>query len=80
MLGIAPNTVKTYMREIEKRQLSCTGLLEMEDEALEALFVSSETADGLFATLLYMLPNFARELLQLNRVGVNRWMCWNEYG
>ena len=75
-LGVARNTVKSYIREIEKRELSYSELLGMEDEVLEALFKNSEATDGRFETLQQMLPYFAREL---NRTGVNRWVLWNEY-
>ena len=71
------NTVKKYLRLIDARGLADQELLLMEDEALEALLGEPEADDAVrLKVLTDLFPHFDQEL---GRVGVTRWLLWEEY-
>lgn len=74
---ISRNTVKKYLRLIEVKQLDTRALLEMDDDALEALFQDPEPQDTTrYQNLCDLFPSFEKEL---SRTGVTRWILWGEY-
>jgi transposase len=76
-VAISRNTVKKYLRLIEVKGLAAEELLQLEDNALEALLEDPNPEDGQrLASLSDMFPYFERELL---RTGVTRWVLWGEY-
>lgn len=76
-VAISRNTVKKYLRLIEVKGLVAEELLQLEDNALEALLEDPNAEDEQrLASLSGMFPYFERELL---RTGVTRWVLWGEY-
>ena len=74
--GVSRNTIKAYIKLIDTGSLSCKQLLEMEDHELESVFFHNPDTDQRYCRLLQQMPYF---LSELNRVGVNRWVLWEEY-
>lgn len=76
-VDISRNTVKKYLRLIEVKEFNADDLLQMEDNALDALLHDPDPADeARLASLAALFPYFERELL---RTGVTRWVLWGEY-
>ena len=76
-VALSRNTVKKYLRLIEVKGLDSAELLQIEDEALEALLLDpGPTEQQRLETLVAMFPYFEKEL---KRVGVTRWVLWGEY-
>jgi len=76
-VSISRNTVKKYLRLIEVKGLDSASLLQMEDNALEALLDDPDPEEQeRLAYLEELFPYFEREL---TRTGVNRWVLWGEY-
>jgi transposase len=76
-VGISRNTVKKYLRLIEIKGFGHAELLQMSDEALEALLDDpDEQAAERLSSLETLFPHFEQEL---KRTGVNRWTLWGEY-
>jgi transposase len=74
---ISRNTVKKYLRLIEVKGLLIDELLQMEDEALDALLHDPDPQDRQrYELLAALFPHFDKEL---GRTGVNRWLLWGEY-
>ena len=79
MLGIARNTVKTYLQIIDSRGLDVSVLLEMEDHELQAYLDGDSVGprgDQRYLRLSPLLPYIQQEL---SKAGVNRWHLWGEY-
>jgi transposase len=76
-LGISRNTVKKYLRVIDMRGYDPAELLEMSEEALEALLDEPDqpTVERQ-RSLEELFPYFEQEL---QRTGVNRGVLWSEY-
>jgi transposase len=76
-VSISRNTVKKYLRLIEVKGLDTASLLQMEDNALEALLDDPDPEEQeRLAFLEELFPYFEREL---TRTGVTRWVLWGEY-
>jgi transposase len=76
-VALSRNTVKKYLRLIEIKGLNSDSLLQMEDEALEALLIDSgQCEQRRLESLVAMFPYFDKEL---KRVGVTRLVLWGEY-
>jgi transposase len=76
-VSISRNTVKKYLRLIEVKGLDTASLLQMEDNALEALLDDPDPEEQeRLAYLEELFPYFEREL---GRTGVTRWVLWGEY-
>jgi len=76
-LDISRNTVKKYLRLIEVRGYNPAELLDMSDEALDALLDEpDEPAAARQTSLEELFPYFEQEL---ERTGVNRSVLWGEY-
>lgn len=76
-VSISRNTVKKYLRLIEVKGLEAFSLLQMEDNALEALLDDPDPEDQeRLGCLEELFPYFEREL---GRTGVTRWVLWGEY-
>lgn len=77
-LGISKNTVKSYLSKLPETKMSIDEMLSMEDPELEAKFHAGNPAykDARFEHLKSRLGYFEKEL---NRVGVNRKVLWEEY-
>src|ERR1700744_723309 len=76
-VSISRNTVKKYLRLIEVKGLDAASLLQMEDNALEALLDDPDPEEQeRLAYLEELFPYFEREL---GRTGVTRWVLWGEY-
>jgi transposase len=74
---ISRNTVKKYLRLIEVKKLNTHDLLEMDDNALEALLQDPEPSDvARYQNLCDQFSYFEKEL---KRTGVTRWILWGEY-
>ncbi len=76
-VNISRNTVKKYLRLIEIKQLDFKELLDMDDNALEALLQDPGLQDeARLQSLSELFPYFDKELC---RTGVTRWVLWGEY-
>jgi hypothetical protein len=77
-LGISRNTVKSYLAKLSDLKMDIDELLSLEDPELEAKFHIGNPAykDVRFEHLKSQLDYFEKEL---NRVGVNRKVLWEEY-
>ena len=77
-LGISKNTVKSYLAKLPETKMSIDEILSMEDPELEAKFHAGNPAykDARFELLKSRLGYFEKEL---DRVGVNRKVLWEEY-
>ena len=77
-LGISKNTVKSYLGKLPTIKISIDELLSMEDPELELKFHAGNPAykDVRFEHLKSHLAYFEKEL---NRVGVNKKLLWEEY-
>jgi transposase len=76
-VSISRNTVKKYLRLIEVKGLDTVSMLQMEDNALEALLDDPDPEEQeRLAYLEELFPYFEREL---TRTGVTRWVLWGEY-
>ena len=76
-LDISRNTVKRYLRLVDVRGYDPAELLEMSEEALEALLnETDESTAERQRSLEELFPYFEQEL---QRTGVNRGVLWSEY-
>ena len=77
-LGISKNTVKSYLGKLPEMKKGVDELLSLEDTELELTFHAGNPAykDERFEYLKSHLDYFEKEL---NRVGVNRKVLWEEY-
>lgn len=75
-MGVARNTVKSYIGLIQSKKLSCKELLDLEDHQLEAVFFQSPEVNKRYAALIGKFNYFTSEL---RRTGVNRHVLWEEY-
>jgi transposase len=76
-VDISRNTVKKYLRLIEIREVSAEALLQLPDEALEAMLADPDGGDEQrLAALSALFPYMEKEL---RRTGVTRWILWGEY-
>lgn len=77
-LSMSKNTVKTYLKKLTASAVSIQDLLALEDPELQGYLHAGNPAykDERFAQFKEYLPYFSREL---NRVGVTRYLLWQEY-
>ncbi|WP_335965121.1 IS21 family transposase [Galbibacter sp. PAP.153] len=77
-LSISKNTVKSYIKKVNRGELSIAELLHEEDPALEAKLWSGNPSykDNRYEYLKQRLDYYNKEL---KRVGVNRQLLWEEY-
>jgi len=76
-LGVSRNTVKKYLHDIERTGISNEEFLSLDDNSISKLFSNDSPKEkGKLAVLTSMFPGFDKEL---RRVGVNRWVLWEEY-
>ena len=77
LLGISKNTVKKYIRELEEQGISLSESSTFDESALSKLFSqSTPKRSQKYEQLCDWFPYMDKEL---KRVGVNRWMLWEEY-
>lgn len=78
ILGISKNTVKSYLNKVELLPLSLDELLSLDEPVLEAKFHVGNPAytQDRFDRIKDKLDYFSSEL---NRVGVNKKLLWEEY-
>lgn len=74
--AVSKNTVKRYIELLNSLKLDCINLLAMEDHDLEALLAGGDQEDNRLKDIGDLMPYFTKEL---KRVGVNRFLLWNEY-
>lgn len=76
-LGISRNTVKKYLLLLEQSGHDFEALLEMDADCLEKLLSPpSDPESDRLVKLESLFPGMEREL---KRVGVTRWLLWEEY-
>jgi transposase len=77
ILGLSRNTVRKYLRLLEKEGLEMEGVVELEDSKLSGLVSRPEEADpDRHLVLLKLLPEYEKEL---QKTGVTRYLLWGEY-
>ncbi|MEE6130405.1 IS21 family transposase [Chryseobacterium arthrosphaerae] len=79
-LGISRNTAKKYISLFHEHQLTYDELIELSDEDLDDLFETPPTdirdKDSIKKQLESLFPYISKEL---KRVGVTRYLLWEEY-
>lgn len=79
-LGISRNTAKKYISLFHEHQLTYDELIELSDEDLDDLFETLPTDirdnDSIKKQLESLFPYISKEL---KRVGVTRYLLWEEY-
>lgn len=75
-LGISRNTVKQYLYKIKRTGLSLEEFVILPDKTLHDLMMDPPREKEKQSALIKMFPYIEKEL---RRVGVNRWVLWEEY-
>lgn len=76
-LSISRNTVKKYIFYVKRTGLSYEEILSLDDNTINELLTDEPKKKKVkFDELVDMFPSFEKEL---RRVGVNRWVLWEEY-
>lgn len=76
-LGISRTTVKKYLSFVKQTGLSNEEFLSLDDKTINDLLIANPPKEkAQFTELITMFPVFEKEL---RRVGVNRWVLWEEY-
>lgn len=77
-LSVSRNTVKEYIAKATQNPIAITELLELEDPVLEAKLLPGNPAYK-DARYDYLKEHFDYYSKELNKVGVNRVLLWEEY-
>lgn len=77
-LSISKNTVKSYIKKVDRGELSIAEILKGEDPVVEAKLWAGNPSykDGRYDYPKERLEHYGKEL---ERVGVNRQLLWEEY-
>jgi transposase len=76
-LGISRNTVKKYIFYVKRTRLSYEEILSLDDNIISELLTDEPKKKKVkLGELVGMFTGFEKEL---RRVGVNRWVLWEEY-
>lgn len=76
-LGISRTTVKKYLSFVKQTGLSNEEFLSLDDKTISDLLTANPPKEkNQLTELIAMFPIFEKEL---RRVGVNRWVLWEEY-
>ena len=75
--GISRTTVKKYLSVVKQTGLSNEEFLSLDDKTISDLLIANPQKEkNQLTELIAMFPVFEKEL---SRVGVNRWVLWEEY-
>lgn len=77
-LSVSKNTVKEYIAKASQNPIAIAELLELEDPVLEAKLLPGNPAYK-DARYDYLKEHFDYYSKELNKVGVNRVLLWEEY-
>ncbi len=75
-LGISRNTVKKYLYKIQQTGMSLEEFILLEDKEINHLMEDPPKEIDKLEELKKLFPHIEKEL---RRVGVNRWLLWEEY-
>lgn len=75
-LGISRNTVKKYLYKIEQTGMGLEEFILLEDKECHQLMEDPRQEKDKLNELQKLFPHIEKEL---RRVGVNRWLLWEEY-
>lgn len=75
-LGISRNTIKKYLYKIHQTGMRLEEFILLEDKTVDQLMANPPKEKDKLKELKKMFPHIEKEL---RRVGVTRWLLWEEY-